>query len=332
MYATLCFRRPRAISVPSASRRCSQKTRNWPSQASTSAIGPASSVYRRRGRRVGRGEAALPQHAQLHRHRRLPDPELRRDHLGHLARASSPSASSSRMRDAPGRRGRRRLPCSARRRCRVGRRAALGGSSRGVGVGAEGDAHLGPCALAPRMNVAKEAAPRARPSTRRPRRGRCRGRAGARRGPSAPSPSRCRPRRVRTGPTCLGRWAGVVQPQQRAAVGLVEGDLDPADLAANSQVIVSAVGGSQSRISPPALLSTWNRPPSRRSPETGASQRGTRSGVGQRVRDLVGRGLVRTLCGQRVHLLSVAVCGGPAAYDGLRAARGGVTGIVDSSE
>src|SRR3954452_803178 len=46
----------------------------------------------------------------------------------------------------------------------------------------------------------------------------------------------------------------------------------------NSHVTASRRGGRHSVISPPALPSSWKRPPRRRSPATGRNQRGIRSG------------------------------------------------------
>ena len=49
----------------------------------------------------------------------------------------------------------------------------------------------------------------------------------------------------------------------------------------NSQVAAKRWGGSHSVIVPPALPSSWYRPPRRRSPVTGRNQRGIRSGLVQ---------------------------------------------------
>ena len=60
----------------------------------------------------------------------------------------------------------------------------------------------------------------------------------------------------------------------------------------NSQVAAIFRCGSHSVMVPPALPSTWNRPPSFRSPATGANQRGRRSLIGERIPQIGGVGVV----------------------------------------
>jgi hypothetical protein len=62
-----------------------------------------------------------------------------------------------------------------------------------------------------------------------------------------------------------------------AAVGQAQLDLVGRQLAVD-QLTVSSRGGSQRRISPPALPCRLNLPPTRRSPVTGRNQRLSRSG------------------------------------------------------
>ena len=84
-------RLPRASSVASESRRCSQNPRNWSSQSSTSWSGAESDgVQPPRALGADRREAAVAQDLEMLRHGRLRDPELGLDDGGDRARSRLP--------------------------------------------------------------------------------------------------------------------------------------------------------------------------------------------------------------------------------------------------
>jgi hypothetical protein len=70
-----------------------------------------------------------------------------------------------------------------------------------------------------------------------------------------------------------------VQAGARASRLLLEGTVSQLIPSPNSHVAAKCVGGSHAVIVPPALPSSWYRPPRRRSPVTGRNQRGMRSAV-----------------------------------------------------
>ena len=268
-----------SASVPSASSRCSQEPRNGASQASTSAAGSAETAYSRRRPSARTVANPLSRSTEVHRHRRLADPELLGDHLDHLAEAARRRRAARGCGGAPGRRARRRR-ASARRR------------SRGVGR----DAPLRP-RRGHRRRRRRRPRPRPRPCPRRTNTGSgraaqlgpARASASARCAPrpTAPAPSRCRRRRGRTRPRVVvggavcTSWSRV---PPRSARSVTSTQVRVAVL----PVTRAVAARSHARTSPPALPSSWKRPPRRRSPESGSEPAGDAVGVGEGGPDLVG--------------------------------------------
>jgi hypothetical protein len=73
-------------------------------------------------------------------------------------------------------------------------------------------------------------------------------------------------------------------------------------------------------IVPLALPFTWKRPPSLRSPSTGANQRFRRAGVGERIPEIIGRGVVGARSDDDLHRVALILTVLDHAGDGAEMA------------
>lgn len=102
---------------------------------------------------------------------------------------------------------------------------------------------------------------------------------GASRDREVPDPNRCDGSRTVRFPVVAFGVSDVREFEARVPARFGDDrDLDPTLATADSQVAEKDFGGSHVRTSPPALPSSWYRPPTRSSPLIGRNQRGIRSG------------------------------------------------------